>query len=365
MKVRIIFACLLIALSFQTRAQRSDKNPLPVMNDGVAYSLPRTGIRIHVTANREKYVAGPYAQYAEAMLGLKGAPASDRESWVITGVEVETFREADPQQVYKANGLAASLVNLTEDGILAGVNVKIETASQTEPGTTFFESPNDPLYPFTDLSLNPFFEKPDSTKRNILIAKTTQEKAQEAAHTITKLRKRRFKTLANAYDEQLPDGKAYAVMVEELGKLEQEYVALFVGKSYTQKFNYTFDYIPGENAVSGDVVFRFSETKGVMPKTDLSGKPVQIELAKIEELASAQSKLKSAGATAGAGSNVYYRMPGKAELKLMNGISLMAVARLDLAQFGTVLKLPEELLDGNHQIEFHPTSGAIKRISVK
>lgn len=362
MKIRVLLFVLMAVCCLPAIAQRSDKNVMPVMADGIAYSLPRTGVRIHVKAVREKLFAGPYAQYAEGMLGLKNAQQTDSENWTITGVNIETFAEADPNQVFKTAGMAGSLINLTEDGVLAGINTTVETKTTEAPVTNFLDDNSIPAYPFTDLSLNPFFEKPDSTAANILIAKTPQEKAQEAAHTITKLRKRRFKSLANAYDEQLPDGKAYSVMVKELDKLEAEYVALFIGKTYKSTFEYTFDYIPGDNSVSGDVVFRFSESKGVLPKTDLSGKPVQIELKKLDDLAAAQAKQKSA---AEAANHIFYRMPGKAELRLMNGINLIALTRLDIAQFGTVLPLPYELLDGVHTVKFHPSSGAIKSVGLK
>jgi len=363
MKFRFILFFLLAGICLQAEAQRSDKNTAPVMSDGVVYSLPRTGIRIHVTATREKLFAGPYAQFAEAMLGLKNAPMADRERWTITGVEVETFSEPDPDCVYKAKGWAGALVNLTPEGVIAGINATTESKAMLAPVTTFLEDQPVPDFPFKDLSLNPFFEKPDSTARNVIVAKTLQEKAQEAAHTVTKLRKRRFKTLANGYEEQLPDGKAYNVMVEELGKLEDEYVSLFIGKTYTGTYHYTFDFIPDNNSASGEVVFRFSDTKGVLPKTDLSGKPMQIELKKLDGLAASQSKLKSPAAATS--SEVFYRMPGKAELRLMNGVSLMAFTSLDIAQYGTVLAVPEELLDGNHRIQFHPETGTIKSISTK
>ncbi|WP_320168376.1 DUF4831 family protein [Mangrovibacterium marinum] len=362
MKTKFLLFALLAAFCVPAFAQRSDKNAMPVLTDGLAYSLPRTGLRIHVQAEREKFFAGPYAQFAEAMLGLKNAPTTDHEKWLITGVRIETFGEADPNQIYKTAGLNGSLINLTDDGVLAAINTAVETRTVAPAVATFADDSSIPAYPFPDLSLNPFFEKPDSASANVLIAKSLQQKAQEAAHTITKLRKRRFKALANAYDEQLPDGKAYAVMVKELDQLEDDYVALFIGKSYKNSFEYSFDYIPGDNSVSGDVVFRFSETKGVLPKTDLSGKPVQIELKKLDELASAQAKQK--GATAGV-SHIFYRMPGKAELRLMNGVNLLAMARLDIAQFGTVLPVPDELLDGNHTVVFHSTSGAIKNVGAK
>ena len=62
MKIRILLFVLMAALSVPAVAQRSDKNTGPAMTDGLAYSLPRTGVRIHVKAEREKLLAGPYAQ---------------------------------------------------------------------------------------------------------------------------------------------------------------------------------------------------------------------------------------------------------------------------------------------------------------
>lgn len=362
-KYFLFIALLLIGVAVM--AQRSDKKDevaAPVLTDGIVYSLPRTGIRIYVKATQEKFFHGPYFQYAEAMLGLKDAASVDSENWTITDIRLETFSEADPKQVYKAKGRNAALLSLTSSGILAGINKMVEADEEEVPVSTFLGDTKTPEYPFPDLSLNPFFEKPDSAKRNVLVVKSLEEKAQEAAHTITKLRKRRFKSLANAYDEQLPDGHAYKLMVDELGKLEAEYVALFVGKTYKKSFDYSFDFIPGENSVSGEVVFRFSETKGVLPKTDLSGKPIVVDLAKLNDLASAQEQQKSATAAL---SGVFYRMPGKAEIKVMNGINLMAVSRADIAQFGTVTALPDDLLDGNHQIIFHPKTGGIKSVLLK
>ncbi len=366
MKTKYILPFILLFFSLGVLAQRSDKKDAvstPVITDGIVYSLPRTGIRIYVKATQEKFFHGPYYQYAEAMLGLKNAPALDSETWSINDLEIETFSEPDPQQVYKAKGMAASLLSLTASGTLAGINTFIDVEPEPASVSTFLGDTKTPDFPFPDLSLNPFFEKQDSTKRNVIVAKSVEEKALEAAHTITKLRKRRFKSLANAYEEQLPDGRSYELMVDELGKLEEEYVALFVGKTYKKTFEYCFDFIPGENSVSGEVVFRFSETKGVLPKTDMSGKPIVVDMKKMDDLASAQDKAK---VTPNAGvSNVFYRTPGKAEIKVLNGINLMAVSRADIAQFGAVAQLPDELLDGNHQIVFHPKTGGIKSILLK
>jgi len=358
MRIYWILFLFLVSTTFVSAQRKKDDGTVLVSTEGVIYSLPRTGIRINVQAKQEKFFHGPYFQYAEAMLGLKNAPSGDFERWTITDIQIETFCEADPDQVYKSTGIAASMLNLTESGILAGINAEAVPGDGAFAVSTFLGDTKTPDYPFADLSLNPFFEIGDSTARGALVTKSLEEKAQEAAHTITKLRKRRFKSLANAYDVQLPDGRAYELMVEELDQLEAEYVGLFIGKTYTKSFDYSFDFIPGENSVSGEVAFRFSETKGVLPKTDLSGKPVVVDMKKLDNLASAQNKLNVAGGPSG----VYYRVPGQAEIRIMNGVNLIAATRATIAQFGTVAPLPESLLDGTYRIAFHPKTGAIKSV---
>lgn len=368
MKFKYIITVILLFSSLTNYAQRNREDEeivAPVIVEGVAYSLPRTGIRVTVKATQEKFYHGPYYQYAEALLGIKNAPSTDSESWAIKDVKIETFSEPDPNQVYKAMGNAAFLVSLTESGILAGINKEVESSSEDLVVSDFVEKMSIPSVIFPDLSLNPFYDEVSDTLRGTtLVPKSLGEKAQEAAHTITKLRKRRFMTLANGYEEQLPDGEAYDIMVDELDDLEDEYVALFIGKSYKETFIYSFDYIPGDNTVSGDVLFRFSDTNGVLQKTDLSGNPIAIDVRKVNELSTAQARVKDSQNT-NATANVFYRMPGKAEIQILNGITLMASTRADIAQFGTVAPLPEELLDGSYQVEFHPKTGAIKSILQK
>ncbi|MEL7589613.1 MAG: DUF4831 family protein [Prolixibacteraceae bacterium] len=354
----LLFILMIIGSSF---AQRTDKKEAPMSGtNGIVYSLPRTGLRIYVKTTQEKFFHGPYYQYAEALLGIKNAPSSDRENWSIDDIRIETFSEPDPAQIHTANGTAAVLVSLTPAGVLAGINAPVVVQDEEANSvSTFLANTNIPEIPFPDLSLNSFFEKRDSTRKGTLMIKPVEEKAMEAASTVTKLRKRRFKSLANGYEEQLPDGRAYEVMTEELGKLEEAYVGLFTGKSFRQTLEYSFDYIPGNNSVSGEVIFRFSEGKGVMPASDLSAKPIVIDIKKLENMAEAQAKQASEPPSV---AGVLYRIPGKAEIRILNGINTMASTRLGIAQFGTTAFVPDVLLDGSYSLTFHTGTGSIKSI---
>lgn len=368
MKIKLTGLLLLFFVStvFAQRddRRRAEETTVVVPTEGVVYSLPRTGIRIQVEATQETFFHGPYYRYAETLLGVKNAPSSDYSNWVISDIQLTTFSEPDASQVYKAMGDAAALLSLTESGVISGINIEENNLQDELVVSTFIIENQTPDIPFPDLSMSAFYQKGDSLD-HILLPKTFEEKAVDAAHAITKLRKRRFKSLANAYEEQLPDGRAYELMVDELGQLEKDYVALFLGKSYQTKKIYSFDFIPGDQSVSGEVIFRFSKTEGVLPKTDLSGKPVVIDLKKEDSLFSVQNQLSDSANPSAGESGIYYRMPGKADIRVMNGLSLIATSRATIAQFGNVASIPESLLDGTHQLKFHPATGAIKSILKK
>ena len=371
MKIKITGLLLLLFVSTVFAVHKDDKKKgeegaiVVVPAEGVVYSLPRTGIRIQVEASRKSFFHGPYFRFAETLLGIKGAPSSDYTKWSITDIKLTTFAEPDPAQVHKAMDISGSLISLTPDGLISGINVEGEPVDESLTVSSFITQNNAPEFPFPDLSMKSFYERGDSTQSNLLLPKSFEQKAVDAAHAITKLRKRRFKTLANAYEEQHPDGMAYKIMVDELAKLEEEYVGLFIGKSYKTTQVFSFDFIPGEKSVSGEVVFRFSETNGVLPKADLSGRPVVIDMKKVETLSSAQQNIKSSDNPSAGESGVFYRIPGKADIKIMQGLSLIATSRATIAQFGEVAPVPENLLNTAYEIKYHPGTGSIKSIMEK
>jgi hypothetical protein len=113
------------------------------------------------------------------------------------------------------------------------------------------------------------------------------------------------------------------------------------------------------------VFFRFSEDRGVLPKTDLSGRPIVIEVNKAESLAAKQNGLVSSENPEAGKSGLYYRMPGLAEIRILDGGTQLAGARVSIAQLGATAPIPEGLLDGSYQIELYPTTGAIKNVIEK
>lgn len=368
MKTSIFTIILLLFTAILFAAPKDDKKkdapgsasgPL----EGVVYSLPQTGIRVHIKATRERFVNGPFCNYASKMLGIDNAPTTSSDHWNIDEMQLETFSQPDPDQVRKALGQSAQLVSLTESGILAGINTDVKTQESGIETQSFLTKDLQNRVNFTDLSIWSFYSPADSTKSFKMVSKNIDQKAAEAAETIFNLRNSRFALLTNADDEPLPDGKSFEVMREELAKMEENYLALFIGKSSKQSYDFSFDYIPGEKTAKGDVFFRFSEDRGVLPKADLSGRPIVIEITKDDNLAAKQSTLSASANPEAGKSGLYYRIPGMSEIRILDGSKQLAGARTPIAQFGTTAPVPEDLLDGSYKLEFFPATGAIKSIT--
>jgi hypothetical protein len=221
----------------------------------------------------------------------------------------------------------------------------------------------DPQVKFTDLSIWSFYSPADSTQKNKMVAKSLEQKAAEAAETIINIRNSRYTLLTNADNEPLPDGKSFEVMRDELGKMEENYLALFTGKSAKESCEFSFDFIPGQKTVKGEVFFRFSDDRGVLPKSDLSGRPIVIDVIKDENLASKQYALSASANPEAGKSGLFYRIPGMSEISILDGNKQLAGARAAIAQFGTTAPVPENLLDGSCKLEFFPGTGAIKSIT--
>ncbi len=331
--------------------------------EGVVYALPQTGIRIQINATRERFVHGPFQIYAQKMLGIDNAPSADADRWNLDDMKIEVFSEPDPEQVHKAIGPAAQLVSMTESGILAGINAEVKPGKTEIQTQTFLTKNLEDQVKFDDLSIWSFYSPADSTKNFKMVSKNIDQKAAEAAETIFNLRNSRFALLTNADDEPLPDGKSFEVMTSELGKMEANYLSLFIGKSSKQSYTFSFDFVPGAKTAKGEVFFRFSEDRGVLPKSDLSGRPILIEVNKSENLATKQSGLSTSENPNAGKSGLFYRMPGMAEIRVLDGSTQLAGARTAIAQFGSIAPIPENLLDGSYRLEFYPSTGAVKSIT--
>ncbi|HSH20043.1 MAG TPA: DUF4831 family protein [Draconibacterium sp.] len=357
----LIFAIIIIIPVYGQR--KKDEAVVPAFVEGIVYSLPRTGINVKVKAEKETFQPGPYAAYAEQLLGIKNVKTKSSVNWLVKDVEFEVFSEPDPEQAYKAMGDVASLISLSSNGCLAGINSKIESDKKEKVITNRVGQPDkfeeDSYFQyFTD---SPLYTAGDSTNNYRPVKIPDEQKMSKAAQRILECRRLQYEIAAGLVDEFHPDGEAYKISLNELKKIEKNYLSLFVGKSTYEKATFSFDYVPKSGGKS-EAIFRISEENGIVPPNDLSGKPVMIEFEIDKELAQKSTGLAKSDNPAAGQKGVFYRVPGRATVKLINDMNVIATARLTIAQFGIIAPLPEDLLYGEYAIEYNQKTGAIKSV---
>lgn len=360
LSILLLFATLSWAVA-SNPDRKKDEEEVPVITEGILYALPRTGIKITVTAKQERFVHGPYHKFAKRFLGIENAKSANYTKWSITGVDMSSFSEPDPQRVFKAMGIVASRLSLTPSGILAGINNNVAAVNIENTTSELFPTTEEFVVPHPDLTLNDYFKEINDSVNGLLLKdRPIEEKAYDVAHLITKLRKRRFHIMSANYEVLPPDGKAYEVLVKELARLEKSYVELFTGKTYTNERTVSFDFMPTTTG-KGEVVFRFSPEKGIVAASDLSGSPMSINVKPITALVNSQKKRIGTNGTHESG--VFYCNPVVANIELTSGSQVIAKARMSLAQIGTIAPFPEAMLNGAYSVEFHPMTGALKNVS--
>lgn len=66
---------------------KAGKGLVGTSNSAVAYSLPRTTLKVTVEVEKESIRKGPYARYAQKFLGVM-APLADKDIYTITGGKI-------------------------------------------------------------------------------------------------------------------------------------------------------------------------------------------------------------------------------------------------------------------------------------
>lgn len=370
--MRIILLVLTISIvlpAFGQRKTKEEEEIIPTYKEGIVYALPRTGIKIHVKAVRENFQPGPYAQYADQLLGIPDAKNRESVKWTLENIKMETFSEPDPEQVYKAMGEVAYLVSLTPEGCLAGINSdsKEKKIESSETNRFLSKVEKSDGFSFANINDSPLYSSGDSTNRFRPVRVGAEQKAAEAARRILESRRIQYNIVAGMMDvdESHPDGLAYQISLDKLKKIEKEYLSLFTGRTTYKTQAFSFDFVPTSSSDRGEVVFRFSDENGVVPTSDLSGKPVMLRVKPVENLNKKYEGMATSQNPAAGASGVYYRMPGMTEVEVIYELKTVATLRTLLAQFGVVAPFPEDLLLGDYSIEIHPQTGAVKSVVKK
>lgn len=301
------------------------------------YTLPRTVVSVTVAVEREVVLRGPYAKFASQYLGIVGAAMSDKENYKIVDAKLGYFEEPDPAMTYHLNAPITEQAKgfrwLSSQTPQSAMLADADFANAQLGGNN----------PFTDVGIDPLsgtiqrsgLASEDSfgalhVNRTSSVEKSVEQMAADAASAIFTLRKRRFDLVTGEVGEGV-FGAGLEAALKEINRLESEYLSLFIGKRYTQRIVRTYNVLPSADK-KNVVAFRFADNKGIVPASDLSGKPIMLEFAPEAEGGPQQSaELTRKGAV-----SVRYRVPSMQSVRLMDGTDQLAGERIPIFQYGLV-----------------------------
>lgn len=342
--IRIMAAVALAAASINASAQDSVKQD---PEGGLTYSLPMTSISLDVEAVQEKFYAGPYAKYAEKYLGVK-ARQKDETTFQLKEITMTPYVEADQSRRYtlqlKKGGADATFLKLSSAGLVSFADGRFAedaawrfpvqkkgdfsdkgiSSNLTSTSTTLYKNG-------AKLS-----EKVSVQQKNMVVEKSLEKKAAETAELIFSLRQQRLNIVTGDTDANY-SGEAMGTALNEIARLEEEYMSLFMGYTDTQTQRMRFEVIPQAGRESQMyVAFRLSDAAGLVPSDNLSGKPIIMEITapEFEQIAAEPGKSK--------GSYIYYCIPAMCTVKLMDGMTILLQDRMPIYQLGQVSSMPAD-----------------------
>ena len=332
-----------------------------ISGNSLVYALPRTTLYFEVTVKKTVFRHGPYYRYAEKYMGITDASGEDWQEWSIDNIRIDAKEGIDPDQFYliesngpvEINAMALSKYGLmlTPDPGIYKDHPVIQSVITEQPEQVFhtdlsvkrnLEMVGDTNYRFIETDTG-FVRVPYLYEREVQL--TREEQAEEAANFIIKIRKRRFKLMSGQYDV-FPEGIALQYAVENLTILEQQYVALFIGKFRDEYYRATYKYVPGEEPQDQPyVLFRFSPEKGLLPSNDLTGKPVALEVKRSGTMKIVDNlTYKPPGEEEKDNKALFYRIPDPANIRITDETTTLAEKEVLIHQFGPIVRLPVNFL---------------------
>ena len=276
---RIVVALVAVALGVNASAQQVTKMRIGTykQNGNVVIAEASSTLAVDVVVEHEVFTPGVYARYAQKMLGTRASL-----------VERDEYRVVDAS------------VALMEDNSYMRCGAEMPRVGDTQV--------------VEEQMLQ--IDRISSGERN------TEAAAREAAEQILSLRRTRLDLITGEFGEGV-FGAGLQSALEEISRLEREYLELFYGKRSITTLAERF-ILPVNSEQPSTVITRFSAESGIVAKDDLSGDIILVKITP-SEMSYPQSELKG---------TVAYRYANNAEVIVALGGEVLARNILPLYEFG-------------------------------
>lgn len=351
-----LFAVSCVPASAQTQTERFVPG---ATLEGVSYFLPRTALRMIVTAEKSVTVPGDANAYAYKYMRLQDVPTHATTTWRVKDVQLIPYGIPDRNKAYsiKLKGrTVAPLVSLSTDGLLLGINTKDvqETTLPPVPQPRVIEKA------VGKAEVNKYLN------REMLQAGSTAKMAELVAREIYDIRESRDALLRGEADNTPKDGQQLKIMLDGLDRQQRVLNSLFEGTTEVTEVTYALDIVPAEET-DKLLLFRFSKWAGLVDGDDMSGTPFYISIRNNGELPdpvvdpvmdAKKAKLQKA---------VFYNVPARTMVKVYDAETVYIEKEVSIAQFGYEEILSSMLLDKmpETRVSFFQSTGGIKEINAE
>jgi hypothetical protein len=326
------------------------------MQSGYVYALPQTTFKVTVDVVKISTIRGPYYRFAEKYLSIRDVPDRNSTSWRIEKISLDITEEPDPGQMFLVRQVSgqqdlSGLIKLSQQGLVYDYNVgryleskKYASAPAAEPRAPYFTDLShlrnivmsiDTSY--KSIRIDSIFRKVPVTKQQRIV-KTIDEKAEEAARVIMRIRRRRIATLTGKGENDLSEAG-----INKLDELEREYLTLFIGRDIAEKQQVTFYFTPAAGEMfEHEELFEFSESQGILNEHREDSEVISLTVTRTRD-AGGMAELGQGSRMAVQTNAVYYRVPDLAEVSLSKGEDLLMKERVLVSQYGAILSMPVSL----------------------
>lgn len=217
-------------------------------SQGWTLNEARSILEVSLQVEQQRIIAGPYARYAQKYLGVR-APLTDKNSWSFQSASVSLISEQEALQKEELKQ------NQVENVLHA-----------------------DALDEFPKMQIDKM-----STE-----VRTLEEAAASAAATIYSLRRHRLELITGEAGENV-FGQGLKAALDEISRLEQAYLELFLGKQIRQTLTKRLVVYPVASKKQY-VICRFNPEMGLLSENNLSGDMILLQ---IEPSANVSSALQA------------------------------------------------------------------------
>ncbi len=352
--MRIVSLLILISLlwSCSSLKVQKAKNVDAIKKNSLVYQLTDNQINIQIELTKTTFVPGPYLAYAKTYLEVAPLRTVESESWRISNIKINSSLVADTAQTYLLTGnlnkiLPKNLSLLSESNLVETENSMVED----------YEKSEDLLPYFNELSLKKLIieDKKTSYKEvtvdsiskripivNIVVRnKNMEEIAKDAAKTLQRIRKRKFRLIAGLNDS-FPEKGDIQFMIAELDKKEQYYLELFMGRTIQKTKKITVSVLPKNYERYS--LFKLDKQKGIIDDSLLSqGENVDLIISStsVSPIIDLSSKIKKKERF------LPYRAPKMVDLAIESNGRKIFQTKVGLSQFGQISYLPIDVLESS------------------